>query len=569
MHEGAQRRRHPLRAAWRCIGFGSPLDDHQVPLWSPAVVPALLLGAAGPLTVAWVTGALAIPHNDTWSLSRIAATFTRTGHIHLLNWNDMGLIGQLVLLYPFGSNTTTQGIGVALCAAVTLYLTFRLVGSSVDPRAAGAAAATLALWPGWASLATTYMTDVPTFMLELGALTLARSALLRDSLIRLAGSVALGVWAVTIRPQAAVVLVSVLAYALARPTPRIRRPWTLLCVVAAIVSCWAFEAWRGSLPHGQNPVPVFKYDLAVQYLRQVPASSWMTLGLALLPVVVIAARPWWWTTRGWMGAALSAVLVYAAFHQPAPQPFQPFVGNYLNRLGEYGHWGAVPRGGYVIPTAVWDTMMLLASVSCLLAGGAIAMGWRRVDPLLRLFTLGSSAAIVVVACLGNGAYDRYLIALMPGLTAAILASRVHPGRPPRLQGIAANAVQTVAWTITALVGAGLFLNSVAFDTARWNAAQTFVATGIPATKVDASLEWDGWYSKNGVVDPHDPHRPYGLFTGGRNNQPCITFPGGANSTPPPPGLRPDGFFQFRTFLVVGSSTLIAYATEASGCPTQP
>ena len=56
----------------------------------------LVIGVAGPLALAWKTGSIHIPHNDTWAFSRTAEIFARTGHIKLFNWNAMSLMGAIV-----------------------------------------------------------------------------------------------------------------------------------------------------------------------------------------------------------------------------------------------------------------------------------------------------------------------------------------------------------------------------------------------------------------------------------------------------------------------------------------
>ena len=68
-----------------------------------------MLGGVGlPLLVAAITGNLAISHNDSWAYSRIAQTLWDTGHLRLLNWNDMTLIGQVVMIGPLGSSIIAQ-----------------------------------------------------------------------------------------------------------------------------------------------------------------------------------------------------------------------------------------------------------------------------------------------------------------------------------------------------------------------------------------------------------------------------------------------------------------------------
>src|SRR3989442_7748548 len=61
----------------------------------------IVAAAAAPLVIAVASGTMAIPRDDDWAYYRIANTLLATGHIHLIGWNDMTLIGHLLWGAPF------------------------------------------------------------------------------------------------------------------------------------------------------------------------------------------------------------------------------------------------------------------------------------------------------------------------------------------------------------------------------------------------------------------------------------------------------------------------------------
>ena len=71
-----------------------------------------------PLALAFLTGSIAIPHNDAWSHSRIAEGFARDGEIRMLGWNRTALVGQVVPLGPLAASIVAQQVFVAVLAVL-------------------------------------------------------------------------------------------------------------------------------------------------------------------------------------------------------------------------------------------------------------------------------------------------------------------------------------------------------------------------------------------------------------------------------------------------------------------
>src|SRR5580658_8910077 len=111
------------------------------------VLAAVVVGVGVPLALAVVTGGIAIPHNDGWSYSRIAALFARTGRIQMLGWNRAALVGQFVVLGPLGRWLQVQQVFIAACGAAVLLATYDLLLPSVGRRRAAFAAVVVAAWP--------------------------------------------------------------------------------------------------------------------------------------------------------------------------------------------------------------------------------------------------------------------------------------------------------------------------------------------------------------------------------------------------------------------------------------
>src|SRR5436190_19090118 len=62
--------------------------------WAP--VAAVVLAPSGAyVAMAYITGVMDVPTDDDWAYSRIVSTLYSTGHIHLVGWNEVSLVGHL------------------------------------------------------------------------------------------------------------------------------------------------------------------------------------------------------------------------------------------------------------------------------------------------------------------------------------------------------------------------------------------------------------------------------------------------------------------------------------------
>jgi hypothetical protein len=119
----------------------------------------------------------------------------------------------------------------------------------------------------------------------------------------------------------------------------------------------------------------------------------------------------------------------------------------------------------------------------------------------------------------------------------------------------------IALAILTAASAVLAANAFAFDIATWHTGTRFVRTGLAPARVDAGLPWVGWHSPDGAVDDLQGYYLEGEFY---TEAPCVVV---LPQPVPSPGWTPAGTFNYKTYLVLGTSTLYAYYTHASGCRT--
>ncbi len=212
---------------------------------------AVLIGVLLPVTVAALSGNLAIPHNDGWAYSRIAETFGRTGRIELVGWNRSTLLGQVVPLGPLARSIVAQQLFIAVCSLVFLTSVHELLLPRLGAARAGVATVVVALWPGYALLSTSFMGDIPALALAGVTVLVGTRALERDSPWLFVVAMLIGLWGCTVRLQAiaapaAVALAFLLASRRGAPRRVVRtRPVLVLGVAVGLTAVFA-STWSGS-----------------------------------------------------------------------------------------------------------------------------------------------------------------------------------------------------------------------------------------------------------------------------------------------------------------------------------
>lgn len=149
------------------------------------IVTALVaVGIAMPAAISAWLGAFDIPRNDSWSYRRVLWEFVGTGHVRLVGWSGMTMIGQVFWTAPFvevlGKGQWVPGTAVAVASAIGLACAYALARSLL-PRAwaAGCVLLTLAV-PGVLLNTSSFMTDVTAFSAEVACLLFGAAALHRS-----------------------------------------------------------------------------------------------------------------------------------------------------------------------------------------------------------------------------------------------------------------------------------------------------------------------------------------------------------------------------------------------------
>ncbi|NLE80117.1 MAG: hypothetical protein GX610_11150 [Rhodococcus sp.] len=526
----ARREAAPRRVAWMLLAAAG------------------LLGVLVPLALATTTGGLAIPHNDAWSYSRIAQTFGNNGHIELLGWNRSALFGQFLVLGPLARWVIAQHVFVALLGVVTLAAVHDLLVDTVGRVRAALAVLIVATWPGFGLLATSFMLDVPAMAAMMVCLALGRRALRNGSTVLLAVSITFGLWGFTIREQAlaAPAAVLLIAAATAWRSRRIR-DWSVVIVTSAmfLVTATVFELWRRSYAAGDPPVLAVPESL-VQVGGNALVDGYFVLALVSAPAVLLVARPWRWGCGALVASAAAAVVAVVAVSNGSAEDF--FVGNYLDPAGPYRAAGN-GRPAEIFPASAWWVVVALACVSGVLLAGVLARRLRRVDPVL-----GTFGALIVLGNLGTALtgqelFDRYWLLALPPLLAVVLAERTarspNPSEHPSFARIAVRLPAVAA--LAALAGVSLVITAagLAYDSARWDAAERMVAMGVPAVDVNSGLEWNGYHSGVGMSPPGS-----WKFPGSRS---CYRVTASQR-----PGQEAEMVWSYRPLVVAGAAQLWVY-----------
>jgi hypothetical protein len=315
--------------------------------------------------------------------------------------------------------------------------------------------------------------------------------------------------------------------------------------VVTLAGVVALEAWRRSLANGQAPVVA----LGAHSGAIVCVDALFTLGLLVFPAVVATSRPVAWGSPARWAAGITA-LVGGAF---LARYHVLLLGNYLSWQGAYS---AVLVGARrVLPGAIWDVLQLAALIGGALLAGSIADQVRKLDLSLALFGLFTVLGTAFEAFVGEATFDRMLLPLVPVALVVILGVSDR-NRVPRWRTIAAGGSLAALFAISLAITA----NGLAFDAARWNAAESLVARGVSPQAIDAGLEWVGYHYPGPAVDARPSKQraalPWYAQTLFPHAPECYVLTSSRVA-----GLgRIAQSFGYRTYLAFGDSRLLLYDT---------
>jgi Dolichyl-phosphate-mannose-protein mannosyltransferase len=565
------------------------------------IVTALLaVGIALPAAIAGWLGAFDIPRNDSWSYRRVLWEFVGTGHVRLVGWSGMTMVGQVFWTAPFvevlGKGQWVPGAAIAVASAIGLICAYALARSLL-PRAwaAGCVLLTLAV-PGILLNTSSFMTDVTAFSAEAACLVFGAAALHRSGRARwalVAAAVATGCFGFSIREfdlAAPVAVLMVLAV-------KDRRAWRSygfagFCTMGV---CIAIYVWTAKLPGAHLESLSLPTGTSFRQL----ISSYFTLGFLvspLLPSVLRAtvrsrARSGPGLTGSTRAGAVAAAVFLGLGTLSLAKGWGLFIGNYLMQQGVTG--AAVLSGARpdLFPGALWlaleivaliaGTALAFVAVAAVATHDAVAQLFSgTVQSLVAWFALLSAGGLLAYGLLVKAPlFDRYLsqlafpVAVL--LAHSCLRSRstargaTHARERTDRAGRAGRAVTAATVGLVLVIGAvtaALTLNADSYDGARWQAGQLAVKAGFAPSVVDAGFEWVGSHTSEDAnralqALPGPAYEAWydKLFAGFRD---CAFVTG---SPSPQPDVR---LLRVTTYDLLGFAVaehLWIYAVQAPGC----
>jgi hypothetical protein len=462
-------------------------------------VAALAMGAY--VAMGYATGAMDVPAGDDWAYSRIVRTLYATGHIHLVGWNEVSLIGQLFWTLPFmavfGSSLEVLHWSIVAAGAIGLVASYSVFRHFLRSGTALFGTVLLALFPAYGSLAVTYMTDIVAFAAQMVCLALGLAALKsRDCRrwILLPCAVAVGLFGFTVRETAILAPVAVLAIHFIDARRADRRILALIGASLVTVAA-AFTVWRRALPGGSAYLTQLE-PTSLPHVAVVFGQAYFILALSLLPALVVAVR-----TRsraisaiGITTAILVAALIAIWQHRHGlPLDLTYPVQSLWARSGAETVGGIDAVSPVGLPNALWigtTAMILMAGVLLAIALADAARGLRTITAGVRLIVIYALlyAAILAIRIAQSAPVDQrhFLPLAVPLLVLALWHARSLRSPNGRLAFAAASAVGILVLIST--------LNEKYFDSRQWSLGKDAVNLGTRPQIVDAGFAWVGFYS---------------------------------------------------------------------------
>jgi len=480
------------------------VEAMQTPLGRQDVFATTILGLIGvgiPLWLAAEAGAIGLPTIDDWVYMQGAENLFRNGSLHMPG-HTTSAIGQLVLAQPLmwlsgGSTWAFTAFGLIM-TLVGLVATYLLARRFVGTGSAAMVVLLVEVFPGFARLSASFMTDIPAYALVMLCLLLGTRWLQGEGgRLTLLASLGLGLVAVSIREYALAAPVTILAVAWARTRPGERV--LLASISVAFVAGVAGVLLAGAtLPGRAIPTAVdvgrllligpafttfaavllpavvlgFGRRMAVLGLEQVILAVGIVSLLFVLPYGAILG--FLWLSNGVMGNALLSGVRDVVVGS---------VGwEFSNRVASF----AAILLAALLFTAI-QRSLARANVSSPAITRIVRLFGSREAPLIMFLLVYSAALIAFLLVIGIS--DRYLLPLLP--VAAILLLRgpwqtISSGRSLAFSHAAFGWLAVSAFVIAA--------NSFAYDAARWREGETAVAMRFDARTVDAGYEWVGYHS---------------------------------------------------------------------------
>jgi hypothetical protein len=452
---------------------------------------------------------------------------------------------------------------VALLGMLGLFAIYRILIHALGTNRAGVATLLITIWPGYALLTTSFMADIPMFSAIFISLAIGNHALKTDSKWLYLFSLVIGLWAFTIREQALAAPVAIILAAIYKRKEFfvISKRILTISILVFVALLGTFVAWRIQLPNNDGADFTFR-DNGVLVAFGGIVRGWFNLALIIGIPVLFSNRLNMKSNRIRLSVLTTFLLGLAALIYSGIHNF--FLPNYLNIFGSYAE--ALPPTAPLFPEYLWLALIVIAIILGSLSAPIVFKNLRNVNPLITIFT-----ALTLIGTIGQfltmqGVFDRYFIVFLPFLLSITLQGN-FTSQLKKANRIG-SALKICAVTFIATISVALSLHSWSLDIARWNLASQLVSDNLPADRINAGLEWQGYNSKHGVVNTEVI--PSWGFDYLFNADSCRVI-----ST-----LALDQVFYTRdtstwnfvsehsypTYLYVGSSNLYVFDTNSPGCP---
>lgn len=484
--------------------------------WARICVAVVILGFVA-ASLAITAGTRAIPQNDDWSYVKAALILAREGRIELQGWGQMFQLGQLITAQPvlwiFGDRTASLDLYGELATVVWLGCAYLVGRRCVGERRALLLVAVIICWPGMALLASSFMTDLPSAAASLVAVAAGIAAIKRESRLLMAGSLLAALLAFTIREQLVVAFLAVLlgAWLTRGVSRRFRLEFTAGSVVLVVV-CTVLERFRHSLPNGDLP----PYGFASLNFSKVPTSllpCLFTIGLAVSPLalwnLLNLRRKGLIDPGRLVGWGLGLLAIVAVGHGI---PSRVILTNYVTTQAAFPI-AVVGLAPTMLSPGCWEVLQVLAMIGGVALAGEVGArlagirsmwrGWRAGETaglVMTAYTLLLLAFVIGLSFGGETQYDRYLIAIFPGAGLLLLRPAAVDARSLRklLVGVIVGLTSLVLVATSLLIT----ISTDVRDAAIWNTARELRAQGIPATNINAGLDWNGYHATTAVPPQH-------------------------------------------------------------------
>ena len=439
------------------------------------------------------------PFVDDWAYAWSVENLLERGRLEVLNYSDNVNVAQVLwgwlLCRPFGFSFTALRISTWLLAVTGLcglYLLLREL--EVSRRDAMLGTATLAVYPTFALLGATFMTDVPFVAVTiLASLAMVKAWRQRSvpwlAAAALAASIGVGIRGVGVVTPVAMSL-SLLA---ARDNwGRQRARWAIalapLLVFLILMQWWRSHTFssgdltwvRGTTVQRIPMLRQFAIPLLPRMLGETLALVAGVVGLAVLPLSQASIRRETLKRTVLTFCALGAGLTWLyAIGLRYPMPLATGSVWSLYELGGTtelvpdDHAAAGPMALCVAALAIggWSSAAAIAAVS----------RKRRWEPA-ELFLVWALIGHVGLMALIWLVFDRYALVLVPYVIAVVLVARPRLNRPVVL-GIL---------TVFALVTAAGITDHLSYSRALWQAVDALNRAGVPAREINGGYVVNGW-----------------------------------------------------------------------------